>query len=122
MAAQEELAVAQAFVALLEEERAELLAANPARLPEIAERKVAVAQRLAALARARGARPGAELAALAGRALAQIRDNSMLVDARLRAVGQALAVLLRAPADPARVYSADGRWQSARPGAQRTTA
>ena len=122
MAAQDELAVAQAFVALLEAERAELLAPNPARLPEIAERKVATAQRLAELARGRGAAPGGELAALARRALWQIQANSSLVDARLRAVGQALAVLLRAPADPARVYAADGRWQSARPGAQRTTA
>lgn len=108
----EELAAARAFVALLEEERAALLAADPSPLPDIAARKVAAAQRMAQLSRERGTRPTAELAALSRDALSRIRANAALVDARLRSVGEALAVLMRGHGAAAQVYTADGRFQA----------
>lgn len=118
----EELEVGRAFVALLEQERGELLAPAPERLAAIAERKIALAQELSRLARERGAPPFAagagrgvldELVACARRARELMRANAALLDLRLRAVGEALAVLLQPGNGPAEVYASDGRWRAA---------
>jgi hypothetical protein len=118
----EELEAGRAFVALLEQERAELATPAPERLAAIAERKIALAGELSRLARERGAPPFPddagrgvldELVACARRARELMHANAALLDLRLRAVGEALAVLLQPGSGPAEVYAPDGRWRPA---------
>lgn len=126
-----ELQAGREFVALLEEEHTELLASNPERLPDIAARKVALALRLGELARERGAPPAAaplqgpllgELVACAREARRLTQANAALLDQRLRAVGEGLAVLMQYAQGAGQIYTQDGRWHAAVPRAPRATA